>query len=85
MLIIDYKHFQINIFPIGTQQVRKIKQDIFFMYKLLNGFIYCLDLLSKLTFLLLGHATRQANVFNAQLQCTLYGKNFPLIRTMQQM
>lgn len=51
MLISDYKHIEINILAtIGTQQVRKIKQDIFFMYKLLNGIIYCLDLLSKLAF-----------------------------------
>jgi len=72
MLISDYKHFQINISLIGTQQVRKIKQDIFFMYKLLNGFIYCLDLLSKLPFLLLGHATPQANTFYVSFQCTFF-------------
>lgn len=54
-----------------------------FVYKLLNGYVNCLDLLSNLTFLVPGHTTRQSDTFYVPFQRTLYGKNSPLVRTMK--
>jgi len=69
---------------LDTLQIRRIKQDICFIYyKLLNGYIYCPDLLSNLSFLVPGHSTRQTDTFYVPFQRTLYGKNAPLSRFMQ--
>jgi len=35
---------------LDTLQVSRLKQDVCFVYKLLNGYVNCLDLLSNLTF-----------------------------------
>ncbi|KAF0746989.1 Reverse transcriptase domain-containing protein, partial [Aphis craccivora] len=68
---------------IDTLQIRRIKNDISFIFKLLNGYIYCPDLLSNISFLVPGHSTRQTDTFYVPFQRTLYGKNAPLIRCMQ--
>lgn len=68
---------------IDTLQNRRIKNDISFIFKLLNGYIYCPDLLSNISFLVPGHSTRQTDTFYVPFQRTLYGKNAPLIRCMQ--
>lgn len=68
---------------IDTLQNRRIKSDISFLFKLLNGYIYCPDLLSNISFLVPGHSTRQTDTFYVPFQRTLYGKNAPLIRCMQ--
>jgi len=68
---------------IDTLQNRRIKNDISFIFKLLNGYIYCPDLLSNISFLVPGHSTRQTDTFYMPFQRTLYGKNAPLFRCMQ--
>jgi len=67
----------------NTLQVRRVKHDICFIYKLLNGYVNCPDLLSDVSFLVPGHTTRQTYTFYVPFQRTLYGKNAPLIRSMQ--
>jgi hypothetical protein len=68
---------------LDTLQVRRVKHDICFLYKLLNGYIYRPDLLSNLSFLVLGHTTRQTDTFYVPFQRTVYSKNVPIIRFMQ--
>lgn len=53
----SFKHLLLYL-KLDNLQARRIKQDLFFIYKLLNGYIYCSDLLSNFTFLVPDHTTR---------------------------
>lgn len=52
-----------------------------FLYKLFNGYTFYPNVLSKLTFLVTGHTTGQANIFYVPFRRKLYGINSHLIRT----
>lgn len=53
-----------------------------FIFKLLNGYVNCPDLLSNICFSVSGHTTRQTDTFYVPFHCTLYGKNAPLMKSM---
>uniref|UniRef100_A0A2S2QBB0 RNA-directed DNA polymerase n=1 Tax=Sipha flava TaxID=143950 RepID=A0A2S2QBB0_9HEMI len=48
---------------IDILQVRRVKHYICLIYKLLNGFVNCPDLLSNISFSVPGHSTRQTDTF----------------------
>lgn len=57
--------------------------DVCFIFKLLNGQVYCPVLLSHLSFLVPNRSTRQLNTFYVPFQSTNYGQNFPMNRGME--
>jgi hypothetical protein len=68
---------------IDTLQIRRVKHDICFLYKLLNGYIYCPDLLSNFFFIVPDHTTNQTDTYYVPFQRTVHSKNAPIIRFMQ--
>jgi len=59
-------------FKLDSLKGRTIKFDINFIFKLINGFIDCPTLLSKLMFLVPSHTTRQTDTFYTPFQRTIY-------------
>lgn len=63
-------------------QLRRIRLDLNFTFKLLNGIINCSELLVKFNFLVPASHTRNSNTFYMPFHRTNYAKNSPIMRLM---
>lgn len=67
----------------GSLKTHRKRLDLYFIFKLLNGQVYCPELLSSLSFLVPNHCTRQLNTFYDPLHSTNYDRNCPMNRGME--
>lgn len=72
----------LSFLNLESLETRRIRLDLCFIFKLLNGDIYCPNLLAKLTFNIPNRSTRQSNTFYVPFQSTNYSKNAPVNRCM---
>jgi hypothetical protein len=72
----------LSFLNLESLETRRIRLDLCFILKLLNGDIYCPNLLAKLTFNIPNRSTRQSNTFYVPFQSTNYSKNAPVNRCM---
>jgi len=63
-------------------QLRRIRLDLNFTFKLLNGIINCSELLVTFNFLVPASHTRNSNTFYIPFHRTNYAKNAPIMRLM---
>ena len=73
----------LTILNMESLEIRRKRLDLCFIFKLLNGQVYCPCLISILSFLVPNRSTRQINTFYVPLQSTNYGKNAPMNRCME--
>jgi len=73
----------LTVLNMESQEIRRKRLDLCFIFKLLNGQVYCPNLISNLSFLVPSRSTKQLNTFYVPLQSTNYGKNAPMNKCME--
>ena len=73
----------LSLSNIETLETRRKRSDLCFIFKLINGQVYCPELLSSLSFLVPNRSTRQLNTFYVSFQSTNYARNSPMNRVME--
>jgi len=63
----------LSFLNIESLEIRIKRCNLCFIFKLLNGQVYCLELLSSLSFLVPSRSTRHINTFYVPFQPTNYG------------
>lgn len=66
-----------------TLERRRLRLDIYFLFKILNGIMYCLEFLSRLTFNTSVKITRSNNIFYIRTQLTNYSIHLPVNSLIQ--
>jgi Reverse transcriptase (RNA-dependent DNA polymerase) len=73
----------LSILNLETLEQRRLRLDLYFLYKLLSGNIDCPNFLSQLSFLTPVRITRSKYVFHLKKQVTNYAGNTPCNRIMK--
>jgi len=68
-----------------TLQIKRIRLDLYFTFKLLNGIINCSELLAKFNFLVPTSRTRKSNRFYTPFHRNNYAQNAPITRLIGHM
>lgn len=82
--IINHDYTDILILlNLKTLEERRVHSDIIFIFKLINGFIVCPDLLNIINFNVPTRILRNQHTFNIQHHSTNYGRNSPIDRSLR--
>ena len=68
----------LTLLNLATLEERRVHTDIIFIFKPINGFIMCPDLLSIINFNVPIRILRNQHTFNTQHHSTNYGRNSPV-------
>jgi hypothetical protein len=75
-------HPLLTYLNLESLEQRRIRLDLYFIFKLLNGHINCPNLISRLSFKVSPAHTRSTNLFYLKSQTTNYATNTPLLKIM---